>query len=91
MVAQERKKRITTAELNKFVTELVESNPPPAKGGRFIRIFYATQPEGDPPTIVFFSNHPKYIETQYQRFLENRIREKYGFVGTPLKFVFKAK
>jgi GTP-binding protein len=90
-VAEERRKRIPTAELNKFVTELVEGNPPPAKGGRFIRIYYATQPEGDPPTIVFFSNHPKYIETPYMRFLENRIRERYGFVGTPLKFIFKSK
>jgi len=91
MVAAERKRRIPTAELNKFVTELVESNPPPAKGGRFIRIFYATQPDGDPPTIVFFSNNPKYIETPYMRFLENRLRERYGFIGTPLKFIFKSK
>ena len=90
-VAGERKKRIPTAELNKFITELVENNPPPAKGGRFIRILYVTQPEGDPPTLVFFSNNPKYIETPYMRFLENRIRERYGFVGTPLKFIFKAK
>jgi len=90
-VAKERKKRIPTAELNEFIKNLVESHPPPARGGRFIRILYVTQAEGDPPTLIFFSNHPKYIETSYVRFLENRLREKYGFVGTPLKMIFKAK
>jgi len=90
-VARERKKRIPTAELNKFVTDLVESHPPPARGGRFIRIFYATQSDGDPPTMVFFSNNPKFIEIPYIRFLENRLRERYGFMGTPLKMIFKMR
>jgi len=91
LVADERRKRVPTAELNKFIKDLVESHPPPAKGGRFIRIPYATQADGDPPTLIFFSNYPKYIETPYMRFLENRIREQFGFVGTPLKMIFKAK
>ncbi len=91
VVADERKKRIPTAEFNEFIRTLVESNPPPAKAGRFIRIYYATQAEEEPPTFIFFSNHAKYIETPYIRFLENRIRDRYGFIGTPLKMIFKAK
>jgi GTPase len=91
LVAEERKKRIPTAELNAFISKLVENNPPPAQGGRFIKIFYVTHAEGDPPTFIFFSNHAKYIEMSYMRFLENRIREKYGFIGTPLKLIFKSR
>lgn len=90
-VAKERRKRVPTAELNEFIKDLVESHPPPAKGGRFIRILYVTQADEDPPTMIFFSNHPRYIETSYARFLENRLRERFGFVGTPLKMIFKAK
>jgi len=90
-VAEERKKRVPTAELNDFVKGLVENHPPPAKGGRFIKIYYVTQAEGDPPTFIFFSNHPKFIDIPYIRFLENKIRGKYGFVGTPLKLIFKAR
>jgi GTPase len=90
-VAAERKRRVPTAGLNAFIKKLTESNPPPATGGRMIRILYVTQPEDNPPTFIFFSNHPKYFETAYIRFLENRIREKYGFQGTPLKMIFKAK
>jgi GTP-binding protein len=91
VVYEERKKRIATSELNDYVRGLVDSHPPPAKGGRFIKIYYVTQAEGEPPTFIFFSNHAKYIETPYIRFLENRIRDRYGFVGTPLKMIFKAK
>lgn len=90
-VDRERKKRIPTAELNAFIEEMVETYHPPAKGGRFIKIFYVTQAEGDPPTFIFFTNYPKYIENPYIRFLENRIREKYGFMGTPIRLVFKAR
>ena len=90
-VSLERKKRIPTAELNAFFKGLTEKFPPPAKAGRLIKILYVTQAEGDPPTFIIFTNHPKYIEIPYQRFLENRIREAYGFSGTPIKFVFKGR
>ena len=90
-VAQERKKRIPTAELNEFIKRLVDSHSPPSKGGRFIKIFYVTQAEGDPPTFIFFSNNPKFIEPSYIRFLENRIRERYGFIGVSLKIIFKSR
>ncbi|UCE67852.1 MAG: ribosome biogenesis GTPase Der [Candidatus Zixiibacteriota bacterium] len=90
-IAAERKKRIPTSELNDFVREIVERRPPPAKRGKFIKIYYVTQPEGDPPSFIFFCNHPKLIERPYVRYLENRIRETYGFMGTPLKMVFRLR
>ncbi len=70
---------------------MIERRQPPAKKGKFIKIYYVTQPEGDPPTFIFFSNYPKLIENHYIRYLENRIRETYGFLGTPIKMVFKLR
>ena len=90
-ITVERKKRIPTSELNNFVREMVERRTPPAKKGKFIKIYYVTQPEGDPPTFIFFCNHPRLIERPYIRYLENRIREAYGFKGTPIKMVFKLR
>jgi GTP-binding protein len=91
IISVERKKRIPTSELNDFIRKNVERRPPPARKGKFINIYYATQPEGDPPTFIFFSNHPRLIETSYIRYLENRIRESYGFTGTPVKMIFKMR
>ena len=91
IISAERKKRIPTSELNNFIQENVDRRPPPARRGKFIKIYYATQPEGDPPTFIFFCNHPKLIETPYIRYLENRIRGAYGFLGTPIKMIFKLR
>lgn len=90
-ISLERKKRIPTSELNKFVERIIERRPPPARKGKFIKVYYITQPEGDPPTFIFFCNHPKLIDKSYIRYLENRIREGYGFEGTPIKLIFKHK
>lgn len=88
-VDRERKKRIETSELNRFIAEMVERRPPPAKRGRLIKMYYVTQAEGDPPTFIFFTNYPDSIDKSYIRYLENRIRISYGFVGTPIKLIFK--
>ncbi len=90
-VSQERKRRIPTSELNNFVRDLLDRRPPPSRRGRFIKIFYVTQAEGDPPTFILFCNHPKLIEKSYIRYLENKIRESYGFEGTPIKLIFKLR
>ena len=90
-VALERKKRIDTAELNKFIIGLIERKPPAAKRGRFIKIYYVTQAEGDPPTFIFFTNFPELIDDSYKRYLQNRMRETYGFNGVPLKMIFKRR
>jgi len=91
VISAERKKRIPTSELNNFIQEIVERRLPPARQGKFIKFYYVTQPEGDPPTFIFFCNYPKLIEKSYIRYMENRIRETYGFLGTPIKMVFKLR
>jgi GTP-binding protein len=88
-VQEERLRRIPTGELNRLVHEAVAKNPP--KGGQRHRLkfFYATQARTDPPTFVFFVNDHTLVHFTYQRYLENQIRAQYGFVGTPLRLVFR--
>ncbi len=90
-VYQERIKRIPTSELNDFFLPLVQTNLPPAVRGKEIKINYVTQARANPPLIVFFSNHPDLIMDSYKRFLENKLREQFGFKGVPLKVVFRKK
>ncbi|MEE9554546.1 MAG: ribosome biogenesis GTPase Der [candidate division Zixibacteria bacterium] len=90
-VSLERKKRVETSELNKFITAVVAKQPPAARRGKFIKIYYATQAEGDPPTFIFFSNHPELLDTSYKRYIENNMRATFGFDGVPLKMVFKRR
>ena len=71
---------------------IIENYPPPAWKGKYIKIKYITQlPAGQVPSFVFFCNLPQWIKEPYKRFLENKIRESFGFEGTPLKFVFREK
>ncbi|MHB2149074.1 ribosome biogenesis GTPase Der [Calditrichota bacterium LG25] len=90
-VYEERKKRIPTSELNEFFLPLVQTTLPPAVRGKEIKINYVTQARANPPLIVFFSNHPDLIMDSYKRFLENKLRERFGFKGVPLRVVFRKK
>ena len=90
-VASERRKRITTSELNSEVNQAMARHVPLSKGGRMLKFLFATQAEVNPPTFVFFVNDPNLIHFSYQRFLENVLRRRFGFDGTPLKFVFKSR
>ena len=91
-IAQERQRRIPTAELNVLLREAVYDHPPTAvHKGAHLRIYYATQPQVAPPVFLFFANHAEEIHWGYERYLENRIRDKYGFTGTPIKIVFRSR
>ncbi len=90
-VRQQRLQRIPTAELNNIVQDSVARHNPPSKGGKRLRFYYATQPAVDPPTLVFFVNDQRLVHFSYQRFLENRIRERWGFEGTPLVLRFRGR
>jgi GTP-binding protein len=90
-VAVEHRKRVTTSELNRFYAEVCEVTPPPAKGGRVVRIHYLTQGRVQPPTFIVWANHPDYVDDGYRRFLQNQLRKRYGFKGTPVRLVIKAK
>lgn len=92
-VYQECSKRITTNELNSSLLKEIKSIPPQSKSGKEIKISFITQVQTNPPVFTFFVNEPKLIGEHYRRFLENKIREYYKFVGVPIiiKFVKKAK
>lgn len=90
-VYQERLRRVPTSGLNRLLREAVASHSPPSKGGKRLRFYYATQAEVDPPTFVFFVNDPKLVHFSYRRYLENRLRERFGFEGTPLRLYFRRR
>lgn len=90
-VYQERMKRLPTAEVNSVIKRAVAAHSPTRSGSKPTKIFYATQAEVNPPTFVFFVNDTKSIHFSYQRFLENKLRESFGFSGTPLRLVFKSR
>jgi GTP-binding protein len=90
-VQEERLVRLTTAEINRVLQRAVSHHPPPSKAGRPLKIFYGTQVRSDPPTFLIFVNDHKLVHFTYKRFLENRFRESYSFLGTPIRFVFKSR
>jgi GTP-binding protein len=89
--ALEHRKRIPTSELNRFFAEVCQTHPPPNKGAKMVTIHYLTQARVSPPTFLLFANHPTAVDKGYNRFIANRLRERYGFRGTPLRVVIKAK
>jgi GTP-binding protein len=90
-VNEARHKRIPTAALNKMMRDAVTRHPPPSKGGKRVKFFYATQPSSVPPLFVFFVNKPEWVNFSYQRYLENRLRETFPFPGSPIRLVFRAR
>ncbi|MBI2851242.1 MAG: ribosome biogenesis GTPase Der [Chloroflexi bacterium] len=90
-VYQERLKRLPTATVNSVIQKAIASHSLARRGGKQLKIKYVTQAEVNPPTFVFFVNDPKLVHFSFQRFLENKLRESFGFTGTPLRLVFKAR
>jgi len=91
MVYNNRKKHIPTSKLNEALLPIIEMHPPPAFKGKYIRIKYITQLPVPYPTFAVFCNLPQYIQEQYKRFLENKLREKFDFTGTPVEIFFRKK
>jgi GTP-binding protein len=90
-VQEERLTRIPTSELNQIVREAMDKHMPMFKSGKRLKIFYASQIDTDPPTFLFHVNDTNLIHFTYQRFLENQIREKYSFLGTPIRLKFQGR
>lgn len=90
-VVAERQRRVPTAGLNKVLRDAVAAHPAPSKPGKWIKFYYATQADISPPTFVFFCNDPTQIHFSYRRYLENQIRETFGFVGTPIRMSFRGR
>ena len=84
-------KRITTGLLNDILQDAILNFEPPAKKGKKIKLSYITEAETNPPTFVIFCNDAKLVNFSYQRYLENQLREKVDFSGTPIKIILKTK
>ncbi len=84
-------RRISTGELNKLLEQIVAQQPPPSgRGGRHVKLYYVTQASARPPTFFLSTNHPPEVGFPYRRFLIKRLREAYGFEGTPIRLVLRA-
>jgi GTP-binding protein len=90
-VDAERKKRITTSQVNTTLEALVARKQPPQASGREVKLNYATQVETAPPTIAVFGNNPDLVQEHYIRYLHNGFREAWGFKGNPLRVVMRRK
>ena len=91
-VAEKRKQRVQTSDLNDVVQEaLRKKHPPSTSSGAFVKIKYATQVRTAPPVFVFFANHPEGVRESYKRYLEGELRDAFGYDGVPLTLVFKEK
>jgi GTP-binding protein len=86
-----RRRRVPTGELNRLLADAVARQPPPVVRGRRSKLFYGTQVGVAPPTFVFFASDGGAIHFSYRRYLENRLRDAYGFDGTPIRLVFRTR
>ncbi|MBQ2044187.1 MAG: ribosome biogenesis GTPase Der [Bacteroidaceae bacterium] len=87
-----RRRRVPTAKLNEELLPLIEAYPPPSMKGKYIKIKYCMQlPDTRVPSFVFYANLPQYVKEPYRRFLENKIRERWDFSGTPINIFIRQK
>ena len=90
-VVSERHKRVPTAALNKMLKEAVAAHPPPSKPGKWLKFYYATQADISPPTFIIFVNDPTQLHFTYRRYLENQLRDAFGFTGTAIRLSFRGR
>lgn len=90
-VAEQNSIRIATSTLNSLVREWVHLNPPPTDKGQRLKILYLTQVGVKPPTFVFFVNEPELMHFSYRRYLQNQLRQSFGFEGSPLRIVVRQR
>ena len=90
-VQEERLARLSTSKLNSILQHAQDIHAAPSLAGKQLKIYYATQVRSDPPTFLLFVNDPSLMHFSYSRFLENRIREEYGFLGTPIRVIAKSR
>ena len=90
-VAEQQSMRIKTSVLNELIRDAVSVNPPPMHRGRQLKILFMTQTDICPPKFIIFVNDPELMHFSYLRFIENRLREQFGFEGTPLRLIVRAR
>ena len=90
-VAEQQSMRIQTSVLNELIRDAISVNPPPSKKGKQLKILFMTQADICPPKFIIFVNDPDLFHFSYLRFIENQLRERFGFEGTPLKFIIRKR
>ncbi|MCH5220007.1 MAG: ribosome biogenesis GTPase Der [Muribaculaceae bacterium] len=91
-VYQNRRRTVPTSQLNTYMQEVIAAYPPPSNKGKFVKIKYVTMLKGAPiPSFIFFCNLPQWVKEPYRRYLENKIREKWDFTGTPISVFMREK
>jgi GTPase len=90
-VIAERTRRVPTGELNRLIKDLINRHPPASRPGKWVKFYYATQAAVEPPTFVIFTNEPENVHFSYRRYIENNLREEYGFLGTPIVLRFRKR
>ncbi len=90
-VAEQQNMRVPTGVLNELLADAKLINPPPMKNGKKVNLYYMTQVSIKPPTFVLFVNQAEWVHFSYVRFLENRLRESFGFEGSPIRLVLRGK
>lgn len=84
-------RRVTTAQLNQFLEETAAAHPPPAFRGQAVRFYYMVQPQARPPTFLVTTNHADGVPLTYRRYVANRLRERFGFEGAPIRLFFRQR
>jgi GTP-binding protein len=90
-VQEERLVRLSTSKINQVIQKAQDAHPAPSVKGRQLRMYYGTQVRSDPPTFLIYVNNPKLAHFSYRRYMENQLRAEYGFLGTPIRIVMKAR
>ena len=90
-VQEERLVRLSTSKVNQIIRKAMDRHPPPSRDGRHLKIYYGTQVRSAPPTFLLYVNEPKLAHFTYIRYLKNRIRESYSFMGTPIRIVLRPR
>jgi len=90
-VQDERLIRLSTSQFNRVLQKAQDLHPAPTKAGKQLKIYYGTQIRNDPPTFLLYVNNPKLAHFTYKRYLENRIREEYPFLGTPIRLLLRER
>jgi GTP-binding protein len=90
-VQEERLVRLSTSQINRILQDAQSRHAAPSHTGRQLKIYYGTQVRSEPPTFLLYCNDPRLAHFTYQRYLENRIRESYSFLGTPVRIVFRPR